>query len=107
MSNNELKFALGDKVIVIDDGRAYNHYTTMARLMRLNNHVPEYIEAGAVATVVAISLHNNRSEVVLGLQTADGSQYIIGQVGVESTSSKRGELRAQIAKLEAELAELS
>ena len=108
MSRYELKYALGDKVIVVDDGKAYNQYTRMAELMRLNNHAREYIKPGTVATVVAVCLHRDRDDgIVLGLQAEDGLQYIIGQNGVESTQSQVDDLKAQIAKLQAKLAQLS
>lgn len=100
---------VGSIVRVINDGESYTTYGAMERFMKLTNLGPGpynrvYLEEGEDYTVVAKALHERTEEgELLGLQDAEGRQFIIGIAGVRLIKTAKVSLSAQVVALEEEL----
>lgn len=99
---------VGSIVRVINTGENYTSYRGMARFMKLHSWVEGHISASTkmdgVYTVVAKALHERTEEgELLGLQDAEGRQFIIGIAGVRVIKTAKVSLSAQVIALEEEL----
>lgn len=101
---------LGSVVRVIDSGKGYSTYSTMAAFMNLTDwgvqgSPSRYPKDGEIYHVVAKAVHESRGEgEVLGLQREDGKQCMIGIDGVELVAAPQTRsLSVQVIALESEL----
>jgi hypothetical protein len=98
---------VGSVVRVINSGECYSTYTDMAQYMGLTaweTQGSRHVEEDAIYTVVAKALHERRNEgELLGLQDAEGNQFLIGLAGVRLIKVAKANLASQVATLEQEL----
>ena len=84
MKENKLK--IGDKVKVVDTGCFYTTYYDMAKKMFLSRWVDKKsLGKGAFATVIAMEDHGTENDIVIGIETSNLEQYMIGYQGLELT----------------------
>jgi hypothetical protein len=98
---------VGSVVRVINSGECYSTYTDMAEYMGLKawkTQGSRHVEEDAIYTVVAKALHERRNEgELLGIQDAEGNQFLIGLAGVRLIKVAKANLASQVATLEQEL----
>ena len=79
------KFKIGQRVVVVDDGKTYSTYEEMAKLMGLENWKKENeLPNGSEAVIVNVKPHISWSnEILYGIQIDNGKQVIIHEDGLE------------------------
>lgn len=80
------KFEIGDKIEVIDSGKAYITDPAWAAwhgLKNYRNSTPLAPSKGTIGTVMAQGLHGDVDIMLVGIRTDDGQDYIIAEDGLE------------------------
>lgn len=98
MKENKLK--IGDKVKVIDTGCFYTTYYDMAKKMFLSRWIErKSLINGAFATVIAMEDHCDQDDVVIGIETSNREQYMIGFQGLELVSKSESTDEDEVIKI--------
>lgn len=79
------KFEIGQTVRVTDDGCQYSSWGTKAADMGLKQWKADGgLRTRQVAKIIAQDIHDDGRTIIYGITREDGSQYIIGEEGLEA-----------------------
>jgi len=77
------KFKIGDRVVVVNEGKGYTTYDTIFKHLGFRNIVwNDCIREGQVATVFGLAKHLNTGEELIAIEDSQGNQALIGRDGL-------------------------
>ena len=81
--SSNYKYQIGDIIEIVNDDFLYYNYHVMAIKMKLPNWTRGYYPCiGDLGTVIARDIHPHYKSNVYAIQTDDGTQYLMGEIGI-------------------------
>ncbi len=106
--NDNPDIKIGSKVRITDKGKIYDAYSVMAEFMQLTGFKfglsPTDLQATSDEfTIVARANHESQDVVLVGIEHANGQQFIYSSDAVRVTQEPIMRLSDKVAEMEAEL----
>lgn len=77
------KFKIGDSVVVVDDGEAFDEYSSAFKRMGfIDREVNDALDNGTVANVFEIELNELQDEWMYAIRDDEGNECLIGECGL-------------------------